>query len=80
MNMVMFSLLLKCISLRVIYLHGISLAFEKNKKDLEYYSVLIPSMGFVLNLNLIKWINVDTWHLTGWVCFPCGYFQWLQVS
>jgi hypothetical protein len=32
MNVAMFSLLLKCINLRVIYLHGISLAFEKTTK------------------------------------------------
>lgn len=29
MNVAIFSLLLKCVSLRVIYLHGISLAFKK---------------------------------------------------
>lgn len=39
MNVVMFSLLLKCINLRVIYLYGIFLVFEKIIKVWIFFSV-----------------------------------------
>lgn len=43
-----FNLLLKCVTLSVIYLHGVSLAF-KNIKALRIFLSVIPFMGFVLH-------------------------------